>query len=264
MGMSSVLLSLILTGVSFLPTNAQATQSICDRTAAVRDKILSESGASNCAAVTSSQLASVSRLRLANSSITSLKSGDFAGCPGSADWNSTGTSSTRCRQTSFTVLDSLNWLTLEGGALTSLPAGAFSGLAELKHLDLSNNSLGSIPGDAFSGATAIDRLLLNGNSLSSLPDGCPNRPPSTAWATRTAASTLGTCAPGSSAASGVRRAVVEPPRSDRMIEYDLRFLISASTDLNWPQGPRDERGRRCWDASRKPSTGSSFSEEGFL
>ena len=125
MGMSSVLLFLILTDVSFLPTNAQATQSICDRTAAVRDKILSESGASNCAAVTSSQLASVSRLRLANSSITSLKSGDFAGLSG------------------------LSRLELYGNELDALPSDVFAGLDSLTVLQMSYNSLDALPSDVF-------------------------------------------------------------------------------------------------------------------
>ncbi len=146
-GRRPVILSLILAGVSFLPANAQTTQSICDRTAAVRDKILSESGAADCAAVTSSQLASVSRLPLANSGIASLKSGDFAGLTG------------------------LTRLELYGNTLDSLPSDVFSGLSSLAVLQMSYNSLDALPSDVFSGLTSLQELNVSHNELTALPSG---------------------------------------------------------------------------------------------
>ena len=56
--------------------------SICDRTTAVRDMILALTGADDCASVKGSELASISRLGLANAGITSLKPDDFEGLTG--------------------------------------------------------------------------------------------------------------------------------------------------------------------------------------
>ena len=95
--------------------------SICDRTAQVQDAIVAAiDGVSDCADVTTTQLASV-----------------------------TGTGV-------FSGLTKLKNLLLRDNALTSLPAGVFSGLEELGLLDLHNNDLTSLPDGVFSGLDGAD------------------------------------------------------------------------------------------------------------
>ena len=122
--------------------------SICDRTAQVRDAIVAAiDGVSNCAEVTTTQLASVTgTFNLEDDNIQSLKPGDFSG---------------------LTALDKL-WL--NDNALTSLPAGVFSDLEALKSLDLHDNALSALPDDVFSGLTELTYLSLSGNALSALLD----------------------------------------------------------------------------------------------
>ena len=70
-----------LCGALALPATAHAQPSgICDRTQQVRDAIVAAiAGVSDCADVTTTQLANVSALSLGRADITSLQSGDFAG-----------------------------------------------------------------------------------------------------------------------------------------------------------------------------------------
>ena len=90
-----------------LPVTAQ-TSDICDRTQQVRDAIVAAiAGVSDCADVTTTQLANVSALSLGRVGITSLQSGDFAG---------------------VTVLTTLY---LNKG-LSSFPDGTFSGVTKLR------------------------------------------------------------------------------------------------------------------------------------
>ena len=104
-------------------------------------------GVSNCAEVTTTQLASVTgTFNLEDDNIQSLKPGDFSG---------------------LTALDKL-WL--NDNALTSLPAGVFSDLEALKSLDLHDNALSALPDDVFSGLTELTYLSLSGNALSALLD----------------------------------------------------------------------------------------------
>ena len=122
--------------------------SICGRTAQVRDAILAAiDGVSDCAEVTTTQLASVTgTFNLEDDNIQSLQPGDFSG---------------------LTALDKL-WL--NDNDLTSLPAGVFSDLDALKSLDLHDNDLTSLRADVFSGLTELTYLSLSGNALSTLPD----------------------------------------------------------------------------------------------
>ena len=122
--------------------------SICDRTAQVRDAIVAAiDGVSDCAEVTTTQLASVTgTFNLEDDNIQSLNPGDFSG---------------------LTALDKL-WL--NDNALTSLPAGVFSDLEALKSLDLHDNALSALPDDVFSGLTELTYLSLSGNALSALLD----------------------------------------------------------------------------------------------
>ena len=120
---------------------------ICDRTSAVRRKILEILEADDCAAVTSSQLAWITRLELHNADIESLRSRDFAGLTG------------------------LTRLELYGNKLTGLPSGVFSGLSSLKVLQMSYNRLASLPASVFSGLTELEELNFSHNDITSLPSG---------------------------------------------------------------------------------------------
>ena len=108
------LLTLML-AAAMLPSLSQAqTVNICDRTPAVRDEIMLELGASDCAAV---DLASVSFMQLADQHLTTLQAGDFNG------------------------LTSLQILGLGSNQLTALPEGVFNGLTSLQYLELQENHL---------------------------------------------------------------------------------------------------------------------------
>ena len=119
----------------------------------IRDEIVaSVSGKTNCADITTSDLAGITRLRFTYLSFSGgrvrddLKSGDFAGLTG------------------------LTEIQLNDHQLTTLPADIFSGLSALETLRLGNNQLSSLPSGIFAGLTSLTTLNLSGNSLpASLP-----------------------------------------------------------------------------------------------
>ena len=113
------------------------TWGICARTEQVRDAI---AAATTCANVTATHLSGLRILNLRNQSISSLKSGDFAG---------------------LTALDDL---TLSYNALTSLAANIFAGLIELDTLRLNRNALTSLPANVFQDLTTLTVLELHNNS----------------------------------------------------------------------------------------------------
>ena len=122
--------------------------SICTRTAQVVDAIVQAvSGVDSCGYVSTAHLAGITTLDLSGESITSLKSGDFAG------------------------LSALQTLRLQNNQLTALPADIFSGLAALETLGLENNQLQSVPGNVFSGLSKLRQLYLYRNRLTGLPAG---------------------------------------------------------------------------------------------
>ena len=135
--------------------NAQGTNltDLCSRTAVVQNEIVaSVSGKTDCADITSTDLAGVTELIFVGiSSFSSLrgsnlKSGDFAGLTG------------------------LTLLNLHGNQLTTLPADIFSGLSALTTLTLNNNQLSTLPTEVFSGLTSLTTLNLSNNPLpASLP-----------------------------------------------------------------------------------------------
>ena len=129
-----------------------APTDLCSRTTAVKNEIVaSVSGKTNCADITTAELAGVAELNFLGFSLSTLrgsnlKSGDFAGLTGLTDLN------------------------LDGNQLTTLPADIFSGLSALTTLTLNNNQLSTLPTGVFSGLTSLTTLNLSGNSLpTSLP-----------------------------------------------------------------------------------------------
>ena len=110
------------------------------------------SGKTNCADITTANLAGVTSLHFHGASLVSslrgsnLKSGDFAGLTG------------------------LTLLNLQSNELTTLPADIFSGLSALTSLRLNNNQLSTLPSGIFSGLTSLTTLNLSNNPLpASLP-----------------------------------------------------------------------------------------------
>ena len=99
-----------------------AKSAVCNRTSQVADVIAAAvPGASDCHNVTEVDLATITSLNLSSMSITSLKTGDFAG------------------------MLSLKTLNLSGNQLMTLPSNIFEGMASLSELNLSGNTVSPVP-----------------------------------------------------------------------------------------------------------------------
>ena len=134
-------------GAALLPALSQAhIINICDRTPQVRDEILRELEADDCAAVDSDE---VTKLNLRSKQLTNLWAGDFGG------------------------LAYLQELNLYGNQLTALPAGVFDDLTRLLRLYLSNNRLTTLPAGVFDRLTSLQILSLQGNHLVGLTENDP-------------------------------------------------------------------------------------------
>ncbi len=119
---------------------------LAGHTPAVRDAIVAAvPGVNNAADVTKSHLAAITNLNLQSKSITSLKSGDFAG------------------------LTALEELLLYSNQISSLPEDIFDGLSALRTLNLFNNRLSSLPDGLLEGLTSLTTLRLNGNAVNPIP-----------------------------------------------------------------------------------------------
>ena len=142
------LLTFMLLAAAMLPALSQAqTVNICDRTPQVRDEIMLAIGASDCAAMTAAQLASIHDLSLHVKQLTTLRAGDFDG------------------------LTLLRHLALSYNQLTALPVGLFDGLINLRSLTLERNQLTTIDAGLFDGLTRLQDLNLSENQLTALPAG---------------------------------------------------------------------------------------------
>ena len=112
--MATVALGILFAGTE--PAIAQNSVSICSRTQQVQTAILAElPDVSDCALVTSTNLAGITMLNLGSQSMTALQAGDFDG------------------------LSSLHELDLVGINLTTLPDGVFDDLSSLQVLNLDGN-----------------------------------------------------------------------------------------------------------------------------
>ena len=142
---------------------------ICDRTSQVRDKLLELTGVAGCGNVTSTHLEGVTSLIVSQSSISSLKAGDFSGLTQLTHLKLDNNSLTSLPEGVFSGLSSLHELDLRSNSLSSLPEGIFSNLSTLQFLFLFSNRLGALPEGIFSGLSNLIRVGLSGNSLSTLP-----------------------------------------------------------------------------------------------
>ncbi len=133
------------------------------RTQQVQTAILAAvDGIDSASDVTATHLAAITELDLNFKSISSLKSGDFAGL--------TALTSLDLAENSFSDISALSGLT----TLTKLFLGnnsisnisAVSGLTNLTELDLYDNSISNI--SSVSGLTKLTKLYLDGNSISDI------------------------------------------------------------------------------------------------
>ena len=146
---------------------------VCARTGAVRDAIVDAiGGVSNCADVTSGQLAAITgTLHLNNKNITGLAAGDFSGLTGLKRLFLNDNKLSTLPADVFAPLTELESLNLDGNELSTLPADLFSGLTKLVYLYLNNNGshLSSLPAGLFDDLAALRYLHLQANSLPALP-----------------------------------------------------------------------------------------------
>ena len=142
--------------VASAPARIAATD-LCTRTPQVQDELLARiAGVDNCAEATIAQLNGITGpLNLSNSTLRSLKSGDFADLSG---------------VTRLEIDDDGNFGS-RSSHLATLPAGVFNGLSAVTSLVIRNHDLlTTIESGAFTGMTALKTLLLNSNSINSLPE----------------------------------------------------------------------------------------------
>ena len=163
---------LSLLGALALPATAQAQTSICDRTQQVQDEILNRlSAVSDCAAVTVTDLASVTLLVMESKSIMSLKAGDFDGLAAVTKILLTDNQLGALPGNLFSELTSLTELVLDTSGVTSLPADAFSGLSAVRRINLAGNHLGALPANLFSGLASLLNLEMGDAGITLLPAG---------------------------------------------------------------------------------------------
>ena len=160
-------------GVSEVKPVAQVSVTICDRTAAVVDAIMSLiSGASNCSEVTSTQLAAIrGTLNLRGKNISSLQGGDLDGLIYLTGLDLGFNDLVTLPDGIFDQLTSLTWLDMSWNNLASLPDGIFDQLTSLTWVYLDVNKLVTLPDGIFDQLTSLNGLRLSFNNLVTLPDG---------------------------------------------------------------------------------------------
>ena len=151
-------------------TTQATSDGICDRPQPVQDAILSQLSMSNCAEVSTSDLASITgSLSLTNKGLTEVPSGTFAGLTRLQKLYLERNELSALPADVFDGLGSLRSLDLDNNALAALPADVFDGLTELRELDLHGNALAALPADVFDGLTKLEYLNLSFNALAALP-----------------------------------------------------------------------------------------------
>ena len=158
-------------GTAVEADSATPRSGVCGRTEQVRDAIVAAiDGVSDCADVTTAQLAGVTYLGIPYMGIRSLQSDDFSGLTALTGIRLDNNELSSLPPGVFTGLTSLTGLYLYDNALSSLPDDVFTDLTSLEKLQLQNNALSSLPDDVFTGLTALTQIILQNNALSSLPD----------------------------------------------------------------------------------------------
>ena len=139
----------------------------CGRTEQVRNEIMKQPPikgvTENCAEVTTTQLAGVTGLYLANEDIRSLQPGDFSDLDGADETLWLGNNALSRASRRRVLRPGRRWRTLylNSNEFSSLSAGAFSDLTALQDLSLNHNALVSLPAGVFSDLEALTNLSLN-------------------------------------------------------------------------------------------------------
>ena len=160
---------------TFMVSVIPAETDICSRTAVVKNLIISKvSGKTNCADITTAELAGVTEISFVGSNFlvgSNLKSGDFAGLTGLITLNLHSNELTTLPADIFSGLSALETLRLDNNQLSSLPSGIFAGLTSLATLDLSENPLPvSLPASLFADVPATATITLpDGVTLNAIP-----------------------------------------------------------------------------------------------
>ena len=144
---------------------------VCLRTQQVRDDIMSQAGKSDCAKITSADLANITVMYFYDSGIISLQHGDFDGLVNLQGLDLESNNLTTLPSGVFDSLGNLQGLLLNKNALTTLPSDVFSGLGSLQALDLESNNLTTLPSGVFGSLGNLQELLLKKNALTVLSSG---------------------------------------------------------------------------------------------
>ncbi len=149
-----------------------AETDVCARTPAVRDAIVAAvTGVSDCADLSSVNLAAITSLDLSGKSLASLRTGDFGGLTGLRELNLNSNALTALPQDIFAPLTELKRLRLQDNALASLPDGIFDALGKLTLLRLDENRLSRLRAGVFARLSILTMLDVGDNTLAVLPDG---------------------------------------------------------------------------------------------
>ena len=142
--------TLTVAGKTITVRQLATSEGVCGRTAAVLKAITETSGFADltqCAEVTSENLAGITSLDLRKQGLSVLKEDDFRGLSG------------------------LQELLLAENRLNDLPAGIFADLSNLRILNLDSNRLSELPDGLVAGLSALSELHLRSNQLAGLPQG---------------------------------------------------------------------------------------------
>ncbi|MGI9348168.1 MAG: leucine-rich repeat domain-containing protein, partial [Gammaproteobacteria bacterium] len=144
---------------------------VCLRTQQVRDEIMSQAEKSDCAKVTSADLANINAIYLYDSGITSLQHGDFDGLGNLQELDLESNNLTTLPSSVFDSLANLQELYLNENNLTTLSSGVFDSMGNLQELHLESNNLTTLPSGVFGSLGNLQELLIKKNALTTLPSG---------------------------------------------------------------------------------------------
>ena len=148
-----------------------AQSTVSSRTEQIATAIAAAIGVSDSRSVTETDLATITSLDLSGTSLTTLKTGDFADLVSLTTLNLSNNALTNLPAGIFDDTPSLRSITLANNQLSNLPAGLFTGLSFLSTVDLSGNGITSLSDGTFSELSALTTINLANNKLSTLPAG---------------------------------------------------------------------------------------------
>ncbi len=140
------------------------------RTQKVVDALLAALSATDCSAVTTTQLAGITALHLNGLRLRALQDGDFANLTGLINLHIQINQLTTLPSDVFDGLSSLQRIDLFDNELTTLPEDVFDGLSSLQELNMFDNELTTLPSDVFDGLSSLQTLRIYTTPLATLPE----------------------------------------------------------------------------------------------